>query len=86
MRMMGRSGHDTAMRIYVEANMATRLSVTVNTGASKNDGETRRAECQNAIDVLALVAVMLQNTQGSGVVFDRNGVSHSYTYTPTASA
>jgi hypothetical protein len=66
--------------------MPTRLSVTVNTGAGKNDGETRRAECQNAIDVLGLVATALQNTQASGVVFDRNGLSHSYTYTPTSSA
>jgi hypothetical protein len=66
--------------------MPTRLSVTVNTGAGKNDGETRRAECQNAIDVLGIVATALQNTQASGVVTDRNGVSHSYTYTPTASA
>jgi hypothetical protein len=67
--------------------MPTRLTVTVNTGAGKNDGETRRAEIQNAIDVLGIVATALQNTQAtSGTVTDRNGVSHSYTYTPTAAA
>ena len=66
--------------------MPTRLSVTVNTGAGKNDGETRRAECQNAIDVLGLVATALQNTQTSGTVTDRNGLAHSFTYTPTAAA
>jgi hypothetical protein len=66
--------------------MPTRLTVTVNTGAGKNDGETRRAECQNVIDVLGIVATALQNTQASGTVTDRNGVSHSYTYTPTAAA
>ena len=66
--------------------MPTRLSVTVNTGNGKNDGETRRSECQNAIDVLGLVATALQNTQASGTVTDRNGLSHSFTYTPTAAA
>ena len=66
--------------------MATRLSVTVNTGSLKNDGETRRAECQCCVDVLLRIAVMLQNTQASGTVLDRNGLAHSYTYTPTASA
>jgi len=66
--------------------MATRLTVTINTGNNKNDGETRRAECQNAIDVLGMVATQLQNTQASGTVTDRNGLAHSYTYTPTASA
>jgi hypothetical protein len=66
--------------------MATRLSVTINTGNNKNDGETRRSECQNVVDVLLKIATMLQNTQGSGVVLDRNGLSHSYTYTPTASS
>jgi hypothetical protein len=38
------------------------------------------------VDVLAKIAAMLQNTQASGSVLDRNGLSHSYTYTPTASA
>ena len=65
--------------------MATRLSVTINTGNGKNDGETRRSECQNVVDVLLKIATMLQNTQTSGTVLDRNGLSHSYTYTPTAS-
>jgi hypothetical protein len=65
--------------------MATRLSVTINTGNNKNDGETRRSECQNVVDVLLKIATMLQNTQTSGTVLDRNGLSHSYTYTPTAS-
>jgi hypothetical protein len=64
--------------------MATRLSVTINTGANKNDGETRRAECSNCVDVLLRIAAMLQNTQASGVVTDRNGLAHSYTYTATA--
>ena len=66
--------------------MATRLSVTINTGNNKNDGETRRSECQNVVDVLLKIATMLQNTQTSGAVLDRNGLSHTYTYTPTASA
>ena len=66
--------------------MPVRLTVQVNTGAGKNDGETRRAECQNAIDVLGLVATALQNTQTSGTVTDRNGLAHSFTYTPTAAA
>ena len=65
--------------------MPTRLSVQINTGNGKNDGETRRAECQNVADVLLKVAAMLQTTQASGTVYDRNGASHSYTYTPTAS-
>ena len=65
--------------------MATRLSVTINTGNNKNDGETKRSECQNCADVLIRVAYMLQNTQASGVVTDRNGLAHSFTYTPTAS-
>jgi hypothetical protein len=64
--------------------MATRLTVQINTGNNKNDGETKRSECQNCVDVLLKVATMLQNTQASGVVYDRNGLSHSYTYTPTA--
>jgi hypothetical protein len=66
--------------------MPVRLTVTVNTGAGKNDGETKRSECQNVIDVLGMVATQLQNTQASGTVTDRNGLSHSYTYTPTALA
>ena len=65
--------------------MPTRLSVNINTGNNKNDGETRRSECQNVADVLVKVATMLQNTQASGVVYDRNGLSHSYTYSPSAS-
>ena len=65
--------------------MATRLSVTINTGNNKNDGETKRSECQNCADVLIRIAYMLQNTQASGVVTDRNGLAHSFTYTPTAS-
>jgi hypothetical protein len=66
--------------------MPTRLTVTINTGANKNDGETKRSECQNCVDVLEKVATMLQNTQASGTVLDRNGLAHSYTYTPTAAA
>lgn len=66
--------------------MATRLAVTINTGANKNDGETRRSECQNCVDVLVRMAFMLQNTQASGTVTDRNGLAHSFTYTPTAAA
>jgi len=66
--------------------MATRLSVTINTGNNKNDGETKRSECSNCVDILLRIATMLQNTQASGVVLDRNGLSHSYTYSPTAGA
>lgn len=65
--------------------MATRLTVTINTGTGKNDGETKRAECQNCVDVLERIAFMLQNTQASGTVTDRNGLSHSFTYSNTAS-
>jgi len=60
--------------------------VTINTGNNKNDGETKRSECQNCVDVLLKVATTLQNTQASGTVYDRNGLAHSYTYTRTASA
>jgi hypothetical protein len=66
--------------------MTTRLSVTINTGNNKNDGETKRSECQCCVDVLFKIAYMLQNTQASGTVTDRNGLAHSYTYTPTAAA
>jgi hypothetical protein len=64
--------------------MATRLSVTINTNGG-SDGGTRNDECQQCADVLQRIAVMLQNTQASGTVTDRNGLAHSYTYTPTAS-
>jgi len=64
--------------------MATRLSVTINTGNNKNDGETKRSECQNVIDVLQKIEQALMATQASGTVLDRNGLSHSFTYTPTA--
>ena len=66
--------------------MLTRLTVNINTGNNKNDGETRRSECQNCVDVLLKIATVLQNTQASGTVTDRNGLAHSYTYTPTALA
>jgi hypothetical protein len=65
--------------------MATRLTVTVNTNGG-SDGGSRNSECQQCADVLYRVAFMLQNLQASGTVTDRNGFSHSYTYTPTASA
>ena len=64
--------------------MATRLTVTVNTNGG-SDGGTRNSECQQCADVILRVAGMLQNTQASGTVLDRNGLAHSYTYTPTAS-
>jgi hypothetical protein len=66
--------------------MATRFSVNINTGNNKNDGETKRSECQNIIDVLQRIEQSIMATQASGQVTDRNGLSHSYTYTPTASA
>ena len=67
--------------------MATRLSVTINQGTNKNDGETRRAECANCADVLHRIADdLVKNQSASGTVTDRNGLSHSYTYTATASA
>jgi hypothetical protein len=66
--------------------MATRLTVSINTGSNKNDGETRRSECQNCVDVLVRIAFMLQNTQASGTVTDRNGLAHSYTYTASAAS
>ena len=65
--------------------MATRLSVTINTGTGNNDGGYKRSECMQCVDVLLRIATMLQNTQASGTVYDRNGLAHSYTYTPTAS-
>ena len=66
--------------------MATRFTVTINTGNNKNDGETRRSECQNVIDVLQRIEQAIMATQASGAVLDRNGLSHSFTYTPTAAA
>jgi hypothetical protein len=66
--------------------MSTRLSVTINTGNNKNDGETKRSECQNCADVLVRIAYLLQNTQASGTVTDRNGLVHSYTYTSSSLA
>lgn len=66
--------------------MATRFTVNINTGNNKNDGETKRSECQNVIDVLQRIEQAIMATQASGTVTDRNGLSHSFTYTPTASA
>ena len=66
--------------------MATRFTVTINTGNNKNDGESKRAEIQNIHDVLERMAVALMATQASGVVTDRNGLAHTFTYTPTAAA
>ena len=64
--------------------MATRFTVSINTGNNKNDGETKRSECQCVIDVLQRIEQMLIATQASGTVLDRNGLAHSYVYTPTA--
>jgi hypothetical protein len=66
--------------------MATRFAVTINMGNNKNDGETRRSECQQVIDVLQRIEQAIIATQASGSVTDRNGLAHSFTYTPTASA
>jgi hypothetical protein len=67
--------------------MAVRLTVTVNT--SNIDGETRRAECVAAADMLERVVQKLVSTQAiSGVINDRFGNAGvaTYTYTPTAAA
>jgi hypothetical protein len=66
--------------------MATFFWVRFKTSKNNNDGETRRSECQNCVDILLRIATMLQNTHASGTVLDRNGLAHSYTYTPTAGA
>jgi hypothetical protein len=65
--------------------MAVRLTVTVNT--SNIDGETRRAECAAAIDMLERVAQRLGSSHAtSGSLNDRNGNAGvaTWTYTPTA--
>jgi hypothetical protein len=67
--------------------MPVRLTVTVNT--SNTDGETRRAECAAAVDMLERVAQKLGSTHAtSGTINDRNGNAAvaTYTYTPTALA
>jgi hypothetical protein len=65
--------------------LTTRLTVTILADGSK-DGGTRRAECQQAAEMLARIAEQLTNTQGlSGTIVDRNGVATAtYVYTPTA--
>ena len=65
--------------------MATRFTVTINMGNVNNDGGSRRSECQCVIDVLQRIEQAIIATQASGTVTDRNGLAHSYTYTPTAS-
>jgi hypothetical protein len=64
--------------------MPTRFSVNINTGNNKNDGETRRSECANIIDVLQRIEQAIMASQASGTVTDRNGLSHSFTYVPSA--
>ena len=67
--------------------MAVRLTVTINT--SNTDGETRRAECAAAADMLEKVEQILVSTLAtSATIKDRNGNAAvaSYTYTPTAAA
>ena len=67
--------------------MPVRLSVTVNT--SNIDGESRRAECVAAADMLERVVQKLVSTHAiSGSIADRNGNAAiaTYTYTPTAAA
>ena len=66
--------------------MPTRFSVNINMGNAKNDGESKRAECQNVCDVLERIAQAIMANQASGTVYDRNGLAHTFTYTPTASA
>jgi hypothetical protein len=65
--------------------MPVRLTVTVNT--SNIDGETRRAECVAAADMLERVVQKLVSTLAtSGTINDRNGNAGvaTWTYTPTA--
>ena len=64
--------------------MPTRLTVTIST--SNTDGETRRAECVAAADMLERVAQKLVSTQATSLTInDRNGnATTTYTYTPTA--
>ena len=67
--------------------MPVRLTVTINT--SNTDGETRRAECVAAADMLERVVQKLVSTHAtSGTIADRNGNAGvaTYTYTPTAAA
>jgi hypothetical protein len=66
--------------------MPTRLTVTITTSIA--DGETRRAECAAAADMLDRVAQKLVSTHAtSGTINDRNGNSTaSFTYVPSAAA
>lgn len=73
--------------LVIGAAMAPRLTVTILTDGTR-DGGTRRAECQQAAEMLQRVGEQLTNTQAlTGAIVDRNGVaSASYVYTPTAPA
>ena len=69
--------------------MPVRLTVNINTGNNKNDGETRRSETTACADMLAKVEQQLvTNPQiTSGTIADRNhNLTTTYTYTPTAAA
>jgi hypothetical protein len=77
---------DADPSIFIVADGAVRLTVTVNQEGSK-DGETKNSECLQCAYVLALVAESLVGTQAqTGTVYDRNGLPHTWEYTPTASA
>ena len=68
--------------------MATRLSVTINTGNNKNDGETKRSETAQCCEMLERLAQYLGSTHAtSGTIKDRNGnATATYTYTPSSAA
>ena len=64
--------------------MPVRLTVTINT--SNTDGETRRAECVAAADMLLRVEQKLVSTHAtSGTINDRNGnATATWTYVPSS--
>lgn len=69
--------------------MTTRLSVTISTPSTiRQHGETRRAECNELVDLLERLQQQLGSSQPtSGTIADRNGNGVlTFTYTPTAAA
>ena len=66
--------------------MATRLTVTMTT--SNTDGETKRSECAQCVEMLERLAQVLGSTHAtSGTIKDRNGnATASFTYVPSAAA
>jgi hypothetical protein len=68
--------------------MPTRLSVTIDQGATGKDGETRRAELVQAAEALErVIQQMVTSNATSGTVTDRNNQpTGHWTYTPSSAA